>query len=190
VGELIIEGPPVTESNQHPSQELPEPFQLDAWGSAKPERFVRLFRRTWDNLIPHAARDVIRRLCQRSSDGFGNVQYTHDKVVLSGGPSGSADGQFCYSKYDNGCHFEFLACIVERIPDECVCTLVAHELAHCYLTAKSLEHLTRSTAEDEVAGLLVNDWNLSPGALDRMDEQTNVARALVAMIGLQQSPPG
>jgi hypothetical protein len=77
---------------------LPEPFRLDAWGFAEPQRFLRLFRHVWQVRIPSGARELIGQFCRRSRSQCAVVQYSHNKLALTEGPSGFANAQFSYSK--------------------------------------------------------------------------------------------
>lgn len=136
---------------------------MAAWGHAADRRFARVFRQAWRK-VPLSARRVTVRHWRRYRDAYAAaaalidvplVEVLDYKSNFHRGRSKDAVGQCDHM----GTVLAFWAPWVDRLPDEHLETLIAHELAHVYLIATRPGHMQQrySRAESEVYAVL-SEW--------------------------------
>jgi hypothetical protein len=145
-----------------------------------PGRFARLFRETW-HAIPLGPRRLM-------------LKHWRDKTSLCPLPrivmvKFLRDNALGLCK-NEGCEVQFLTDAVDLMPDECVRTLIAHELAHVYLgvvlphlwaaadnprwnpDGDAPSHVSRLEFEAELRVLFVSEeWGFDEDGLDRWLDQ-------------------
>lgn len=142
------------------SHSLPPCFKLYAEGTIAQNEdvlnhFIGQFNESWAGL----PNDDIAIIQTMTADGASQIelQLRDRHHSLQEGPSGSATAQMIY---DVG-QFEIIfdSRYAQKLSDAACRCWIAHELAHVYLCIKDPSHGScYSTAEEEVATLLVDRW--------------------------------
>lgn len=126
------------------------------------QRFASIFRSTWNALPLWARRRILRHWREPSEQGVDVLNLTIE--LISDVPD--EDGPGIATCCNLGHYLEFYEPLVDRMPDECVTALIAHELAHVLQYADDAMTRDKESAEEIAAEIIRCDFGIDEWVLD------------------------
>lgn len=132
---------------------------------SKGERFARLFRETWVRIPLYARRYILKHW--KSDDVLRFAVRYSPSIELADTWDGKKPGDAGWA-HRGGHSLRFARRRVEKMPDEVVCDLIAHELAHVFQWAigedlNSLDAFNIEIIADEI----MESWGFDAESIDR-----------------------
>jgi len=137
-------------------------------------RFAHLFRETWDRLPLNARRAILK--LWKSNDVRSTGVLLSPDIEYASDWSGKEPGDVGYVRC-GGHIIRFASRRVEKMPDDVVQDLIAHELAHVYQWASGEDmHVLDSFDIEYFADEIMDYWGFDPESIDRWGLETGVTK--------------